>query len=1077
VVGPDAEPPRPRVRLRDPDATTPSGDSRLPAAETPPPVHLGGRYELHGEIARGGMGIVLRGRDTDLGRDVAVKVLLEAHQGHPELVRRFVEEAQVAGQLQHPGIAPVYELGQCPDERPYFAMKLVKGQTLEELLAGRTDPAQQRPRWLKIFEQVCQTMAYAHARGVIHRDLKPSNVMVGAFGEVQVMDWGLAKILGGDNGSADRPRPGSRSVIRTLRGTGDATPDGAGKPTEAGRVLGTPSYMAPEQALGDVDLLDARCDVFGLGAVLCELLTGEPPYVGDDSTAVLRRAMRADLTGAFARLDDCGADAELIALAKHCLAPEPGDRPPDAGAVLGKMTSYLQSVEERLRQAEVGRAAEQARAEEARATAVHERRARRLTLLVMALLTALAGSGLLAYWWYKANWLAQQQAESDLIEHTFKAESERQHYTVPLRDRGWALALLDGSANWAGHVAAARAELDQAETLAARLKGGPRPAVATALKTLREALAHDEADHALAVQLDTIRLESASMVAGRWDESVAAAQYEAAFRKLGLAVADAAPDELAKQLQALPLRWLLVAALDHWVDVVRDAALRDRLLELARRADPDPWRDRFHDPRVWGNRPALEALAAEPGAADQTPALVVALARRLQASGGDALPLLRAARLRWPADFWLGFQAGVAATDPAEREGGFRAALAVRPQSVAAYNNLGAALLDRGDKAGAVAAYQKAVALEPGAVAAHNGLGLVLKTQGNLAAAVAEFQKALALNPNYTMAHYNLGLVRRQQGDVAGAIAAYRQALALDPKFGAAHNSLGTALRAQGDVNGALAAYREALALQPKNAQAHNNLGNALLDKGDLEGAVAAHRRALELEPKNARMHSNLGAVLYKQGRYADSARAFGQAEALHTEARSPLAAQAEFDRRRSERMAEAQGRLAAYLRGEFVPQSVAERLTLAAVCRPEGRYVLAAQLSAEAFALDPKAAEDMRAGYRFLAARAAARAASGDGVGADALDAAARARWRRQALEWLRADLAVWSRMADGGKPADRRAVADALRQWQQEKDLAALRDPDALASLPADEQAAWRQLWADVARVLRGTRAEGAR
>ncbi|MEM0926343.1 MAG: serine/threonine-protein kinase [Planctomycetota bacterium] len=153
------------------------------------------RYRLEGEIARGGMGAILKGRDTDLGRDLAIKVLLDHHKNDPRVIERFIEEAQIGGQLQHPGIAPVYELGQFADRRPFFSMKLIKGETLSRLLGERTDPAEDRGRFIGIFEQICQTMAYAHARGVIHRDLKPANVMVGAFGEVQVMDWGLAKVL------------------------------------------------------------------------------------------------------------------------------------------------------------------------------------------------------------------------------------------------------------------------------------------------------------------------------------------------------------------------------------------------------------------------------------------------------------------------------------------------------------------------------------------------------------------------------------------------------------------------------------------------------------------------------------------------------------------------------------------------------------------------------------------------------------------------------------------------------------------------------------------------------------------
>jgi hypothetical protein len=136
------------------------------------------RYELFGEIGRGGMGAIIRGRDIDLGRELALKVLLESHKSKPELITRFVEEAQIGGQLQHPGVVPVYDVGTFADRRPFFTMKLVKGETLAEMLRARSTPASELPRFLSIFESVCQTMAYAHARGVIHRDLKPSNVMV-----------------------------------------------------------------------------------------------------------------------------------------------------------------------------------------------------------------------------------------------------------------------------------------------------------------------------------------------------------------------------------------------------------------------------------------------------------------------------------------------------------------------------------------------------------------------------------------------------------------------------------------------------------------------------------------------------------------------------------------------------------------------------------------------------------------------------------------------------------------------------------------------------------------------------------
>ena len=211
------------MHLRDTEPFTgPETVVRPSSAEMPDPSDRLARLQLLGELARGGMGVILKGRDSDLGRDLAVKVLLEQHRENPDLIRRFVEEAQIAGQLQHPGVVPVYELGTLADRRPYFAMKLVKGRTLAALLAERAGPAEDRSRLLGIFEQVCLTMAYAHVRGVIHRDLKPSNIMVGGFGEVQVMDWGLAKVLpqGGVADDEDAGRIRHETVIRTGR-TGD----------------------------------------------------------------------------------------------------------------------------------------------------------------------------------------------------------------------------------------------------------------------------------------------------------------------------------------------------------------------------------------------------------------------------------------------------------------------------------------------------------------------------------------------------------------------------------------------------------------------------------------------------------------------------------------------------------------------------------------------------------------------------------------------------------------------------------------------------------------------------------------
>ncbi|MBY0397720.1 MAG: serine/threonine-protein kinase, partial [Thermoleophilia bacterium] len=409
--------PVPRVLLRD---TAPGEDPGPVVRPEPAPQDPSTRYRIDGEIARGGMGAVLKGRDPDLGREVALKVLRDDLRDDADLVRRFVEEAQIGGQLQHPGIVPIYELGTFADRRPFFSMKLVKGRTLASLLADRKSPADDLPRFLGIVQAIAQTVAYAHARGVIHRDLKPSNVMVGSFGEVQVMDWGLAKVLprGGvaDDEKAGKEPPGE-TVVSTARSGSDTDL------SRAGSVMGTPSYMAPEQARGEVDRLDERCDVFALGSILCEALTGHPAFTGRTSAEILRKAAAADTADARARLQSSGADAELVALARDCLAAETSERPRHGHEVAGRVTGYLAGVQERLHAAERERAVADARA-------VEERRKRRWQLGLAGSIAASLLIGGVGLSWFTSV-LARQKGEltranSALAEQRLRAEQREQ---------------------------------------------------------------------------------------------------------------------------------------------------------------------------------------------------------------------------------------------------------------------------------------------------------------------------------------------------------------------------------------------------------------------------------------------------------------------------------------------------------------------------------------------------------------------------------------------------------------------------------------------------------------------------
>ena len=225
------------------------------------PDLTGTRYRLIGQVARGGMGVVYAAEDQDLQRRVALKVL-EVPGAEGELANRLLREARVLARLEHPGIVPVHDVGTLADGRVYYTMKFVEGQQLDKYIESVTST----PDRLRIFLRICDAVAFAHARGVLHRDLKPANVMVGSFGEVLVMDWGLAKILAAPN-DPDATTQDCPSVGRPKEKTGVSVL------TDHGRVMGTPGYMSPEQARGEVEVLDARSDIFSLGALLRFLLS------------------------------------------------------------------------------------------------------------------------------------------------------------------------------------------------------------------------------------------------------------------------------------------------------------------------------------------------------------------------------------------------------------------------------------------------------------------------------------------------------------------------------------------------------------------------------------------------------------------------------------------------------------------------------------------------------------------------------------------------------------------------------------------------------------------------------------
>jgi len=304
-----------------------------------PPVADIDRYEMGNLIGRGGMGLVYQAYDKIFDCEVALKVLLQKRQDPEAASERFYQEARTTARLQHPGIVPVYDMGVSKDGQPYFTMKLVLGRTLGQLLQSESGTALQRSRLFEVFSRVCQTIAYAHSRQTVHLDLKPSNVMVGAYGEVHVMDWGLSRRL---DSNSNPQMSDSPSLC-------DSIPDDMlSTILTNSKVIGTPSYMAPEQARGHQ--IGIHSDVFGLGAILCEILTGAPPYEGDTFRRVYRRAARGALRRTYRRLEACDAAPALISLTKRCLTRNAADRMVDAATVAEEIATFIESSMQRAEQ-------------------------------------------------------------------------------------------------------------------------------------------------------------------------------------------------------------------------------------------------------------------------------------------------------------------------------------------------------------------------------------------------------------------------------------------------------------------------------------------------------------------------------------------------------------------------------------------------------------------------------------------------------------------------------------------------------------------------------------------------------
>ena len=998
-------------------------------------------------LGHGGMGIVYKAWHLRLHRPVAVKMLLAGPFARPQELERFVREAQAAAGLNHPNIVQIYEVGNA-EGRPYFTMEFVEGGSLAQKLAGVPQPVRQAAA---VTATLAETVQVAHQHGIIHRHLKPANVLLTGEDIPKIADFGLARRIEEEGG-----------------------------PTQTGIPLGTPSYMAPEQAGGKTSAVGPAVDIYALGAILYELLTGRPPFRGESGAETVQQVLCREPVPPSRLNPRVPRDLETICL--KCLRKEPERRYASAAALSNDLTCFLE-----------GRPIQ---ARPLSPVARLGRWCRRQPASAVLLATALASVGLAIG---GGLWMERLRAER-------RAETARQE------ERQWQAvkaavekaAILGQQGRWP-------------EALAA-LAGAESLLDSSTPEDLRDRLRQARADAEMVAQLEEIRLRLSDSRASQETASASPENvYADTFRNYGIPLQVLDPGEAAARIRISSIRPTLLEFLHDWF-FRGSVETRARLRGVLDRADDDDWRRAFRKSLVEKNAEKLIALAGEVSAPDQPPVVLSCLGAALVGDEykNKALVLLRQAQQRHPGDFWINYLLGQYCSKerPQEAIGYFRVAVAIRPANDRVHLMLASALLDTGDREGAIAAVRESIDRNPNDKRAKELANALTPKRGMEEVRAAWETRLLKPNPKDHKSWHGYPQLCLYVGNVE----AYRVARkAMLEHFGDVTNDWVIAERTS-----------MACLLLPDSG---DELRRAVR-LADVAVAVAEKSS----EPGNAYVKFVKGFALYREGRFAEALPFLQQSAYKLLDRTGPrmVLAMAQFrsgsavEARKTlaeavrtynwnepnpksrpdyisiwvshvlRREAEAMilPHLAEFLEGKYQPVDNDERLSLLGICQSRGLARASAQLYADAFEANHALAEELNAdclrrategkksisgdrldafnaACRYLAARCAALAGCGLGKDGADLSALEQTHWRKQARKWLEDDLAMWTRTLDSDSPRARGLTIELLTHWQSAPELVGLREPHALDELSAEERTECLALWRNVRNVLQGAAA----